>query len=58
VLVRLTPAGRALLERMGEARRASAEALFGKLDAEQLAHLQGLLETLNAAGPADESQAS
>jgi DNA-binding MarR family transcriptional regulator len=58
VLVSLTPAGRALLDRMGEARRASAEALFGNLDAEQLAHLQSLLETLNTPEPAGETQAS
>jgi DNA-binding MarR family transcriptional regulator len=48
VLVSLTPAGVSLLDRMGEARRASAEALFGKLDEPQLARLHELLEALNA----------
>ena len=49
VLVELTPKGRDLLEHMAEARRASAEALFGRLTAEQLTQLLGLLDTLNAA---------
>jgi DNA-binding MarR family transcriptional regulator len=52
VLVGLTDGGRALLARMAEARRESAEALFGRLDAEQLSTLQKLLDVMNAAEPA------
>jgi DNA-binding MarR family transcriptional regulator len=48
VLVSLTAEGRALLGRMGEARRASAKALFGTLDEAQLTQLHALLELLNA----------
>lgn len=48
VLVSPTEAGRALLDRMGEARRAGAEALFGKLDRAELTRLRELLEMLNA----------
>jgi DNA-binding MarR family transcriptional regulator len=48
VLVSPTPAGRDLLERMGEARRASAEALFGRLDEQQLQQLRELLDVLDA----------
>jgi len=48
VLVSLTPAGASLLDRMGEARRVSAEALFGTLDESELATLHGLLKALNA----------
>lgn len=58
VLVSPTAAGRALLERMGEARRESAEALFGTLDDGQLAYLRGLLETLDAPEVAGGSQVS
>jgi len=58
VLVSLTPAGRTLLERLGEARRASAEALFGRLDEEQLAAMRELLLVLNTAEAADENGAS
>jgi DNA-binding MarR family transcriptional regulator len=53
VLVALTSAGRTLLERMSEARRESAEVLFGRLDAEQLASLRTLLEALNAPDAAE-----
>jgi DNA-binding MarR family transcriptional regulator len=58
VLVSLTPAGRTLLDRLSEARRASAEALFGKLDAGQLAALRGLLDVLNAPEASDDGEAS
>jgi DNA-binding MarR family transcriptional regulator len=58
VLVSLTPAGRALLDRMGLARRASAEALFGKLDEPQLARLHELFEVLNAPDVPHEDEAS
>ncbi|HEY5468095.1 MAG TPA: MarR family transcriptional regulator [Coriobacteriia bacterium] len=58
VLVSLTPAGRTLLERLGEARRASAEALFGRLDEEQLAAMRELLNVLNTPEAADENGAS
>jgi DNA-binding MarR family transcriptional regulator len=58
VLVSLTPAGRTLLERLGEARRASAEALFGRLDTEQLAALRVLLDALNTPEGVDQNEAS
>jgi DNA-binding MarR family transcriptional regulator len=58
VLVSPTPAGRALLERMSEARRESAEALFGRLDPEQLAQLRELLEALNASDAPTDGVAS
>lgn len=51
VLVQLTPKGRDLLDHMTQARRASAEALFGRLTREQRSQLLGLLAVLNA--PAD-----
>jgi DNA-binding MarR family transcriptional regulator len=47
VRVGLTDAGRALLDRMAAARRASAEELLGRLDEAQLARLGELLDTLN-----------
>jgi DNA-binding MarR family transcriptional regulator len=53
VLVALTPAGRTLLDRMGEAKRENAEALFGRLDADQLASLRVLLDALNAPDAAE-----
>jgi DNA-binding MarR family transcriptional regulator len=58
VLVSLTPAGVSLLGRVVEARRASAEALFGKLDGPQLARLHELLEALNAPDAAGEGGAA
>jgi DNA-binding MarR family transcriptional regulator len=58
VLVSPTEAGRALLVRMHEARRASAEAMFGRLDETGLATLLDMLATLNTPEPADGSQAS
>jgi DNA-binding MarR family transcriptional regulator len=58
VLVSLTPAGRTLLHRLGEARRASAEALFGRLDTEQLAALRVLLDALNTPEATDDGEAS
>jgi DNA-binding MarR family transcriptional regulator len=58
VLVALTPEGRALHSRMREARRASAAALFGRLDAAQLSQLLDLLETLNEAETPREGSAS
>lgn len=58
VLVSPTAAGRALLERMGKARRAGAEAVFGRLEQDRLATLLDLLETLNSPDPVDGSQAS
>ena len=58
VLVSPTPAGRALLERMGEARRAGAEAVFGALDEAELARLHELLAALNATGASEENGAS
>ena len=58
VLVALTPEGSGLMGRMHKARRASAEALFAKLDEAQLAQLQGLLAILNTVEPSDGSQAS
>jgi DNA-binding MarR family transcriptional regulator len=54
VLVSVTASGRDLLGRMGEARRAGAEALFGKLDERQLALLRDILEALNEPEPAHE----
>ena len=53
VLVSLTDAGRMLLDRITAARRASAQALFSKLDAAQLDSLTGLLEALNAPDAVD-----
>lgn len=47
VLVCLTAGGEALLERLGRARRASAEALFARLTAAQREQLLGLLTVLN-----------
>ena len=58
VLVSLTPAGVSLLERMGAAKRAGAEALFGKLDAGQLAALHRLLDVLATSEAADDGEAS
>lgn len=46
VLVGLTPAGRALLGRLDEARRAFAEELFGVLDDDERTQLAGLLGAL------------
>jgi len=57
VRVALTPEGRGLLDRMGEARRASAEEFFGRLDADELAQLRGLLDAMNA-GDEPESRES
>ena len=51
VLVGLTPDGLALMTRIGEVRRASAEALFGRLTAAQQSHL---LEMLTALTESDE----
>jgi DNA-binding MarR family transcriptional regulator len=48
VLVDVTPAGRELLERMHQARRESAEAMFAKLDADERVQLLALLTALNA----------
>ncbi len=47
VLVCLTGAGDELLARLGRARRASAEALFARLDGAQCEQLLGLLAILN-----------
>jgi DNA-binding MarR family transcriptional regulator len=52
VLVGLTAAGDELLARLGRARRASAEALFARLDAAQREQLFELLSTLSERGPA------
>ena len=49
VLVTPTPAGRAVLERMDRARRATAEELFGRLSASERSQLLALLGTLDAA---------
>ena len=51
VLVCLTERGVALLERLGHARRASAEALFARLTAAQRQHLLELLTALNESDP-------
>jgi DNA-binding MarR family transcriptional regulator len=48
VLVDVTPAGRELLARMHQARRESAEAMFGKLGPEERVQLLALLTALNA----------
>ena len=48
VLVGLTAAGAALMQRIGEARRASAEALFARLTAAQQSQLLEMLSTLTA----------
>ncbi len=60
VLVGLTAAGDELLARLGHARRASAEALFARLDAAQREQLLELLSTLNERAPAtgDEGESS
>lgn len=58
VLVSLTPAGRSLLQRMGAARLASAEALLGRLTKAQLAQLHELLVALNAPEASDDGAAS
>ena len=50
VLVSLTPAGRRLLDGLEEARRGSAEAVFGGLAAAQRTELLGLLGALCARG--------
>ncbi len=46
VLVGLTPKGLALMNRIGEARRASAEVLFGRLTATQQSQLLEMLSVL------------
>lgn len=51
VLVSPTEAGTALHERVQQARRESAEALFDRLDDAQLSDLLALLTVLNAPGP-------
>lgn len=51
VLVSLTPAGEALLERLGRARRASAEELFARLTRSQREGLFELLTVLNRRDP-------
>lgn len=58
VRVTLTPAGLALLARMHAARRATAQALFGRLDSEQLEQLSALLDILNAPEAPDDGEAS
>ncbi len=52
VLVGLTPDGVALMERMGKLRRASAEALFGRLEPARQQQLLDILTVLNE--PEDE----
>lgn len=56
VLVSLTLQGQALLDRMDRQRRASAEALFGRLTPAEREQLLGLLRALTTAGtaPADD----
>ncbi len=49
VLVGLTPEGLALMRRIGDARRVSAELLFGRLTAAQQAQLLEMLTLLTAA---------
>lgn len=49
VLISLTGEGRALLERMDRQRRASAEALFGRLTPPEREQLLGLLRALTTA---------
>jgi DNA-binding MarR family transcriptional regulator len=56
VLVGLTPDGLALMDRIGELRRASAEALFGRLTPAQQQQLLDILTVLNE--PADECGAA
>jgi len=57
VFVQLTEAGEALLEHMAQARRASAEELFGRLTASQRTQLLEILDAINAADePAAVSQ--
>jgi DNA-binding MarR family transcriptional regulator len=51
VRVGLTTLGDDLLARLGRARRASAEALFARLDAAQRERLLELLIVLNERGP-------
>jgi DNA-binding MarR family transcriptional regulator len=46
VLVRLTPAGRTLVEHLDEARRCAADELFGRLDNAEQERLLRLLQTL------------
>ncbi len=50
VLVGLTPEGLALMEHMGSLRRASAEALFGRLTTAQQEQLLDILTVLNEPG--------
>ena len=50
VLVGLTPDGLALMTRIGEVRRASAEALFGRLTAAQQSQLLEMLSGADRAG--------
>ena len=52
ILVCLTDAGAELVARLGRARRASAEALFARLDRPQAEQLRGLLVTLLDREPA------
>jgi DNA-binding MarR family transcriptional regulator len=59
VFVELTAEGRNLLAHMAEARRESAEQLFGRLTVEQRSQLLALLDALNGAeapAPAPESE--
>jgi DNA-binding MarR family transcriptional regulator len=56
VLVGLTPDGLALMDRVSELRRASAQALFGRLSPLQQEHLLAMLTVLN--GPADDCGAT
>ena len=49
VFVELTPQGRSLLVHMAEARRASAEQLFGRITHEQRSQLLAILDALNSA---------
>lgn len=55
VLVGLTAAGHELLARLGRARRASAEALFARLDRDERERLLELLTILNRRDPAAHS---
>ena len=58
VFVELTPQGRSLLSHMAEARRASAEQLFGRITHEQQSQLLAILDALNVAeeAPAPEGE--
>ena len=57
VFVELTPRGCDLIGQLAEARRASAQEVFGRLDAGQRAQLLRLLEVLNASSEAAASEA-